>query len=71
MVPGMTHCGGSDAYSDFDPLTALEQWHDKNTAPEQLTARHESGKTMPLCAWPKIAHYNGGDASKAESYQCR
>ena len=71
MVPGMTHCGGGDAYSDFDPLTALEQWHDKNTAPEQLTARHESGKTMPLCAWPKIAIYTGGDESKAASYQCR
>ena len=71
MVPGMTHCGGGNAYSDFDPLTALEQWHDHNTAPEQLTATHANGKQMPLCAWPKIATYTGGDESKAASYQCR
>ena len=71
MVPGMTHCAGGNAHSDFEPLSALEQWHDHSTAPEQLTATHANGKQMPLCAWPKIAIYTGGDESKAASYQCR
>ena len=32
-VPGMTHCGGGSALDNFDPLTALEQWHDSGKAP--------------------------------------
>ena len=74
MVPGMNHCGGGDAYGDFDPLSALEEWHGKNRAPENLTARgsqSRAGKAMPLCAYPKTAVYIGGDSSKAESFECR
>lgn len=72
MVPGMTHCGGGKAFDDFDPLTALENWHDNGQAPEFLTAKGKSfpDRSMPLCAYPKTAVYKGGDEKKAESFVC-
>ncbi|MCP1660867.1 tannase/feruloyl esterase family alpha/beta hydrolase [Neisseria perflava] len=73
MVPGMTHCGGGQAFDDFDPLTALEQWHDNGKAPEVMLAQGKAfaNRSMPLCAYPKVATYVGGDKDKAESFACR
>ena len=72
MVPGMNHCGGGQAFNDFDPLTLLENWHGKNQAPDRMTAQGKAfpGKQMPICAYPKVATYKGGDANKAESFAC-
>lgn len=72
MVPGMNHCGRGKAFDDFDPLTALENWHDKDQAPEFMLAKGKSfpDRSMPLCAYPKIAVYKGGDGQKAESFVC-
>lgn len=72
MVPGMTHCGNGKAFDDFDPLTALEDWHKQGRAPEQLLAKGKSfpERSMPLCAYPKIAVFKGGDKHKAESFAC-
>ncbi len=76
MVPGMAHCGGGAALDDFDPLTALEQWTDKGVAPEQLIAKgtlpgQSQPRTQPVCAYPKTAHYQGGDERAAASFVCR
>ena len=73
MVPGMTHCGGGKAFNDFDPLTALENWHARGRAPDYLVAKGEAfpGKQMPLCAWPKVATYTGGIPGKLNSFTCR
>lgn len=65
VVPGMTHCGDGPALDDFDPLTAMETWQDKQQPPAQLLARGSAfpGRTRPLCAYPQEAHYQGqGDA---------
>ena len=72
MVPGMNHCGGGQAFNDFDPLTLLENWHGKNQAPDRMLAQGKAfpGKQMPICAYPKVATYKGGDANKAESFVC-
>ena len=72
-LPGMNHCGGGQAFNDFDPLTLLENWHGKNQAPERMIAQGKSfpGKQMPVCAYPKAAFYTGGDETKAESFECR
>ncbi|WP_366144692.1 tannase/feruloyl esterase family alpha/beta hydrolase [uncultured Cardiobacterium sp.] len=66
MVPGMNHCGGGQAYDDFDPLTALENWQDKGEAPNALTARGKAfpNQEMPLCAYPQVTMYKDG------SYRC-
>ena len=67
MVPGMNHCGGGQAYDDFDPLTALENWQEKGEAPKQLLARGKffPGQEMPLCAYPQVATYQDG------GYRCQ
>ena len=76
MIPGMNHCGSGPATEDIDPLTALEQWTEQDKAPAFLLAKAgkemtNKAKTMPVCAYPQIATYKGGDENKAESFECR
>jgi len=73
MVPGMTHCGDGPALDDFDPLTALEKWMGQGTAPDSLAAsgRAFPGKHQPLCAYPKVAMFTGGDSKQLSSYRCQ
>lgn len=73
MVPGMTHCGGGPALDDLDPLTAMQNWVEKQQSPDYLPAKGKSfpGKNMPVCAYPQVATYKGkGDINAIESYQC-
>ncbi|BFU60869.1 hypothetical protein HEMROJRC1_11220 [Rodentibacter sp. JRC1] len=54
-------------------MSALEQWHDNNQAPNSLVAKSKTypNKQMPICAYPKVATYIGEDENKAESFECR
>lgn len=72
MVPGMTHCGGGNAFEDFDPLTALERWINTGNVPEAMVANSPSkpDRQMPLCAYPAYAKYKGGDSRSSESFTC-
>ena len=79
MVPGMDHCGiqpgpGADRRG-FDPLTALEQWVEHSVPPATLpmTKRDKDGKalwTRPVCAYPQVASFRGGDRNELTSYSC-
>lgn len=76
MIPGMNHCGGGPALENFDPLTALEKWTDEGKAPDFILAKAgkdfpNKEKEMPLCLYPKVATYQGGDENKASSFECR
>ncbi len=76
MVPGMNHCGGGPAMEDIDPLTALEQWVEQGKAPDFLLGKAGKefpvpNKQQPICAYPKIATYIGGDKNMASSFECR
>lgn len=74
LVPGMSHCAGGPATDDFDGLSAIVDWVEHGHAPEQLPARGSTGLpgiSRPLCPWPQIARFQGGDASRAESFVCR
>ncbi|WP_258030421.1 tannase/feruloyl esterase family alpha/beta hydrolase [Campylobacter concisus] len=55
------------------PLGALEAWHEKGEAPKSMLAKSKSyaGKEFLVCAYPKVATYVGGDASKASSFVCK
>jgi len=68
-----------------DLLVELDHWVETGEAPETVLAtRYENANpfvppapdakpvaTRPLCAYPKIARYNGsGDPNKAESFTC-
>jgi feruloyl esterase len=75
LVPGMGHCGGGPATLDeFDLLTAVVDWVEKDTAPNAVpaTGRSLPGRSRPLCAYPQHAHYKGsGDSQDARSFECR
>lgn len=82
MVPGMDHCGIQTdgpgiADTGIDPLTALEQWVEEGRAPNELIATKTAPAgnltlwRRPVCAYPKVARYNGsGDPSDASSFTC-
>ncbi len=75
LVPGMYHCrGGEFALDNFDLLTAAVNWVEKGTAPESVVATGKAfpGRSRPLCAYPKYAHYRGqGDPEDAKNFECR
>ncbi|WP_223231367.1 tannase/feruloyl esterase family alpha/beta hydrolase [Campylobacter concisus] len=54
-------------------LGALEAWHEKGEAPKSMLAQSKNyaGKEFLVCAYPKVAAYVGGDASKASSFVCK
>ena len=76
MVPGMLHCSGGPGPSSFDMLTALEDWVERDRAPERVIAsRSTSGvqdRTRPLCVYPKVAVYSGsGSTDVAANFSCQ
>ena len=72
LVPGMMHCGGGKATDDFDPLAAIQAWVEEGRAPDRIiaTGKELPGISRPLCPWPKVARYGGGDPKRAESFEC-
>ena len=63
----------SGAGIDVGPLGALEAWHEKDEAPKSMLAKSKTyaGKEFLMCAYPKVATYVGGGASKACSFVCK
>lgn len=73
MVPGMNHCGGGPALDDFDALSALVDWVEKDRAPDSIPAsgKRFPGISRPLCAYPKKAVYRGNGAmAVSTSFSC-
>ena len=73
LVPGMTHCSGGPSTDEFDMLTAIEDWVEKEHAPDRIIARGRSfpNETRPLCPYPTVARYTGGDPRDAKSFTCK
>ena len=74
LVPGMNHCAGGPATDAFDGLSAIVEWVEQARPPERLPARGSTGLpgiSRPLCVYPKISRYKGGDKSSADSFECR
>jgi len=76
VAPGMNHCGGGPGPNQFDSLTALEQWVEQGTAPDQLIASHRTNgvvdRTRPLCPYPQAASWTGtGSSDDAANFVCR
>jgi len=73
LVPGMTHCSGGPSTDEFDMLTAIQEWVEKARAPERILARGPSfpNVTRPLCPYPTIARYTGGDPQSESSFTCK
>jgi feruloyl esterase len=76
MAPGMDHFPGTGTgLNSFDALTALEDWVERGIAPDSLLASHVGpgvARTRPLCAYPKVAIYDGsGDINAAANFDCK
>ena len=80
MAPGMQHCGNGPGPNNFNPLPALISWVLTGTAPTQIIATHfqtndpSTGvvtRTMPLCPYPEVAVFTGGDVNVAANWVCQ
>jgi hypothetical protein len=73
-VPGYNHAASSVFNATWDSLTALENWVERQVAPEnQVTTDTVGvpGRTRPLCDYPKWPQYRGtGDVNAAASFAC-
>jgi len=88
MVPGMYHCRGGPGPNSFgnagdppvldaqhDVLMALEQWVEREAAPERIIASNVKAgrveRSRPLCPYPKVARYKGtGSIDEAGNFSC-
>lgn len=72
LIPGMTHCAGGPATDEFDMLTTIQAWVEEGHAPERISAKGKSfpGVTRPLCPYPQVARYTGGDPQNETSFTC-
>jgi feruloyl esterase len=76
LAPGMGHCGGGDGPNEFDKISALDRWVQKDQAPDSIVASLSvDGKvvrTRPLCPYPQVAVYRGtGSIDDAANFVCR
>jgi hypothetical protein len=73
LIPGMTHCAGGPSTDRFDMLTAIDDWVEHGRPPERIIATGKTfpDQTRPLCPYPAIARYIGGDPKSASSFACK
>lgn len=75
MVPGMGHCSGGPGPDRFDALSALENWVERDIAPDSIVASKivngEVTRSRPLCVYPQVATYDGsGSTDAADNFVC-
>jgi len=75
-APGVDHVG-TGAPANVDMLAALVDWVERGKTPEGLTLVEQSAKppfavarARPLCQWPLVPRYKGGDVASAASFAC-
>jgi hypothetical protein len=73
LVPGVHHSGGGPGFTEFDSMTALENWVEKGQAPEKLIATRTANgaveRSRPVFPYLVLARYSGkGDPKQADSF---
>lgn len=73
LVPGVHHSGGGTGFTEFDAMSALENWVEKGQPPDKLIACRSSqdiaARCRPIFPYPVLARYSGkGDPRQAESF---
>jgi feruloyl esterase len=72
MAAGVYHCRGGPGADDVDFVGAIDDWVEHDRAPSSLLATRADGTmSRPVCQYPKLPHYRGGDPSSANSFICR
>jgi feruloyl esterase len=78
MVPGMGHCRGGPGANTFDMLQALEAWVEHGRSPTHIVATKYVDddlskpvvRTHPLCPYPQVAQYRGGNPARLQNFEC-
>jgi len=76
MAPGVGHCNiGNVGPALVDPLGVLRAWTEHGTAPMSILATKSSATgvvtlSRPVCRYPLVARYQGGDPNVATSFRC-
>lgn len=76
MLPGMAHCAGGNGPDQYDAVTAVIDWVEKDVAPDTLVASKVAAdgtitRSRPLCPYPQVARYRGeGSVDDAASFAC-
>ena len=82
LVPGMAHCSGGPSCDQFELFQALVDWVERGIAPDSVVATvnpdnaevpldwKDPDRTRPLCAYPAVPVYQGGDVNDASSFEC-
>jgi feruloyl esterase len=75
-APGVDHVGAG-APANVDMLGALTDWVERGKAPATLELLDQSVtlpvnllRSRPLCQWPLVPRYQGGDINVAGSFKC-
>ena len=73
---GLDHAALPSIDADHDILEALDRWVEKGDAPKQVIAteftdERKVRRQMPLCPYPQLAHFTGGDVLRAENFECK
>ena len=75
FVPGTYHCEAGLAPYPYESLDTLVRWVEKGEVPDTLMAVNRTsngvGATRPLCPYPKVQIYVGGDGSTLDSFVCQ
>ena len=78
-APGVGHCAGGVGPYPEQALETLVAWVEEGVVPQTLAATSlpsvaPSGEVVvyqrPLCMYPLIARYIGGDSTQAGSFEC-
>lgn len=78
-VPGIAHCMGGDGAFPLTAMNSLVDWVEKGKAPDHLDGQSipmfssnpdAEPYQRPICAYPKVAVYKGGDVRSGESFRC-
>jgi hypothetical protein len=74
VAPGVNHCSGGAGPQPQNLFGVLVDWVENGVAPDRILSQNTSGgvvtRSRPLCPYPKMAKYIGGDANLAESFEC-
>ena len=69
---------GGPVDAAHDLFTALDLWVERGAAPNKVIATKYTNDDptqpvlfqLPLCVYPRISHYKGGDPNSASSFSC-
>ena len=74
MAPGVNHCGGGAAPQPQNLFQSVVDWVENGQAPDTILAVQNltggATRSRPLCPYPAVATYVGGDPNLASSFAC-